>query len=478
MISWMQHNKKYLIITLWISVITFVGAGFVGWGSYSYGSKSRAIAKIGDVEIKLSEFQITYSNLYGYYSQMFGGNFDESMAKKLRLQESAFNILKREALLINLANEYGLSVLDEEIAKNIYQNHNFFKDGKFDRQQYELILQNSGLTPKEYEARLYKVILISKLQELLKMPTTPFEEEVISSLLKLKDKIELKILTTSDVNVTLSNDEVKAYWELNKNQYLSDELYTISYIETPLVDKLYTEDEIQNFYNTHALEYNDKLENVKSQVIEDMLKKESKKSAMKDYIAFKKGTYTGNVQTTTVGEINLLLSSEDLNELKKLKVSGVMKPKYSNGVFITAKLDKIQPPQIQPFDEVKEIVMEELSQQKREEKILEIAKNSYQKFEGEVIGYVGINDADKISTLQLQEANQLLTTIFTQSVESGFVKLGSKVAMYRVLEQKSDDDNNSDNISDATKGLKEKILDDNLIKKLEYYYSIETYFKG
>ncbi len=32
MITWMQRHKKWLVITIWISTIAFVGAGFVGWG--------------------------------------------------------------------------------------------------------------------------------------------------------------------------------------------------------------------------------------------------------------------------------------------------------------------------------------------------------------------------------------------------------------------------------------------------------------
>jgi peptidyl-prolyl cis-trans isomerase D len=52
MISWMQKHNKYLIVTIWIATIAFIGAGFVGWGSYSYGSKVSAIAQVGDVDIK------------------------------------------------------------------------------------------------------------------------------------------------------------------------------------------------------------------------------------------------------------------------------------------------------------------------------------------------------------------------------------------------------------------------------------------
>ena len=51
MISWMQKNNKYLVWTIWVATFAFIGAGFVGWGSYSFGSKAGNIAKVGEVEI-------------------------------------------------------------------------------------------------------------------------------------------------------------------------------------------------------------------------------------------------------------------------------------------------------------------------------------------------------------------------------------------------------------------------------------------
>ena len=39
MITWMQRHKKWLVFTIWTCTIAFVGAGFVGWGAYNYGSK-------------------------------------------------------------------------------------------------------------------------------------------------------------------------------------------------------------------------------------------------------------------------------------------------------------------------------------------------------------------------------------------------------------------------------------------------------
>lgn len=90
MITWMQRHKKWLVITIWISTIAFVGAGFVGWGSYDYGSKGGVVATVGNKEVTVEEYQQEYSNLYGEYSRMFGPMFSKELAQQLRLEDIAF----------------------------------------------------------------------------------------------------------------------------------------------------------------------------------------------------------------------------------------------------------------------------------------------------------------------------------------------------------------------------------------------------
>lgn len=93
MITWMQRHKKWLVITIWISTIAFVGAGFVGWGSYNYGSKGSVVATIGNKEINFEELNKEYSSLYGQYAQLFGDSFNQELAKQLRLEDIALSQL-------------------------------------------------------------------------------------------------------------------------------------------------------------------------------------------------------------------------------------------------------------------------------------------------------------------------------------------------------------------------------------------------
>ena len=71
MITWMQRHKKWLVVTLWISVFAFVGAGFVGWGSYDYSKSNSTVAKVGLREVSLNDVQNEYSSLYNQYQSIY-----------------------------------------------------------------------------------------------------------------------------------------------------------------------------------------------------------------------------------------------------------------------------------------------------------------------------------------------------------------------------------------------------------------------
>jgi peptidyl-prolyl cis-trans isomerase D len=478
MIGWMQNNKKYLIVTLWISTFAFVGAGFVGWGSYQYGSKGRSIATVGSEEIELSDFQMVYSNLYGYYSQMFKGQFDEEMAKRFGLQDTAFNILKREALLLNLAKEYRLKSLDVEIARAIYENQSFFKDGNFSREQYQTVLKSSRMTPADYEKRVAKDILIEKLNSLLGVSLTPFESELFKNLFGISDKFELKMISSDSIEISVTEDEVAKYWELNRENYKTEEQFKISHFTSSMIDREPSEEELKSFYSEHQFEFVGSFEDNIDSVKEKLIQKESKKEAMKSYLAFKKGNYQGEVSSSTVGEINLILGSDEMRELKAMKSGEIMKPKLMNGEFVTVRLDEVVPPEVEKFESVKDLVEVELTAKKREEKLLEVAKAEVKGFTGEKSDFLRLGDAGNLPTVPAPDKQRFLQEVFSQQTESGFVKVTNGIVLYRIVDQKFDTEAIDSISAEEIIDLKYKIQGDMLIKKLEYHYPTQVFFNS
>jgi len=189
MISWMQKHNKYLVWTIWIATIAFIGAGFVGWGSYNLGSKAGNVAKVGDIEIKQSKLNSAYSNLYGQYNQMMQGKLDEKKAKEMGLIKQAFATLATQAKLLNFAKDSGIITSDEEVAETLEKIPAFQKNGVFNKDIYQAYLSHQRLKAKVFEASLREEITINKTLALLKVDALPLETETVSAVLFLPSQV-------------------------------------------------------------------------------------------------------------------------------------------------------------------------------------------------------------------------------------------------------------------------------------------------
>ena len=484
MITWMQKHKKWLIITIWISTIAFIGAGFVGWGAYTYGDKASAVAKVGKVEITLSEFQKAYSNLYNQYAQMFKGNFDKEKAKAFGLEKQALKRLIDQALILNLAKEYEVSVSDEELAKSIAALPYFQKEGKFDKQLYKQILSQNNLKIKEFEESMRKELTIAKTLHLLPVQTSPNETRIADTLFNIADKIKYKLLTTNDIKVDVTQKDLKAFWEQNKEKFKTDVAYVIEYTLQKPLHKKYNDKEIQEYYNdnkTHFRASDGKimpLEKAKAKVIAELDTKETKKAALKSYINFKKGKTTA-AKKATISASNNPFNAEVLSKVASLSpTSPYLKPVAYNNSYLIVKLVSIIPAKVKSFEEAKAEVLPLYVAQKKKENLLKLAKNSVATFDGTVSDFVTLKESDKLKNLSPKTAKKFLSELFQKQSKRGFVVIDNEdIVLYDILEQKllTNTHKESAKVIDQ---IKQNLFDENLIKTLRSKYDIEIYYKG
>jgi len=485
MISWMQKHKKYLVITIWISTIAFVGAGFVGWGSYKFGSSSSDIAKVGDTEITIKEFNQRYQNIFSAYNKAMGGKLDEESAKKMGLDKLVLNQLIQEALLVQFAKDNNLIVTDEEVAQKIASMEIFYENGTFSKKRYLELLATNHIRPKDFEASLKKEILLQKVQMLLEPKIVPLEFDTIGSALFIGDKIEYRVLSDKDISVSVTEEELKKYYNSHKDEFLTPKKYILKLITlnpaTIKVDKK----ELQSYYQEHKLQYTDKdgkilpFKEAKALVMKDYQKYKAKKEALREYIAFKKG------KTQAQKELEVALNDPKyqplLQKIKK-EVGSFSKPIFFEGEYWIVKLNRVIQPEPIPYKKAKDKVKKAYLAQKIAKMLLKKAKEMVKKgFSGiKTKDFITREDVDKIKNLSPFEAATFLNKLFTQQKPQGFISLSqNKVILYKILGQKLIMENkiskNKDMIESNAKNLKEKLQNINLIKKLEKIYPIEIY---
>ncbi|WP_187646788.1 peptidylprolyl isomerase [Nitrosophilus labii] len=488
MISWMQKHKKWLVITIWISTIAFVGAGFVGWGAYQYGSSAGTVAKVGDIKIDTKEFQQRYSNIYAYYNNMFQGNFDQKKAKELGLDKEALNSLVTEALFLNLAKDLGLTVLEDEVKDKIISMKEFQNNGVFDKKLYLEVLKRAGIKPKKFEKSIEKEILLSKLQDILKPVLTPLEFDTFGSALFMGDKIKYKVLTSKDINLNYSKEELKKYWEKNKNQYLTEPMYEISILWVEPDNVEISEKELKEYYTKNRLKFSDdngkikSFEEAKSEVKEALRLKKAKKKALKEYLKFKKGEISATEQKTLPLD-NSLIPSNIMKEIAQKNEKKYLKPKLIGKKYAIIRLDRKISSRPKSFEEAKNEVLGDFLKEKSAEELKKMAQEMYKNFDGKVTGYISRDDLDKLPPLKEVEAAEFLNKLFTTQKAEGYILLdNNKAVVYNILDQKlvrkNKIDKNRAFITDNSIKVKEATLNSRLLDVLQKSYEIEIFYKG
>ncbi len=487
MITWMQRHRKYLVITIWISTFAFIGAGFVGWGQYSYGDKAGAVAKVGDIAISQREWQQAYSRLYGQYNKVFQGNFDEKQAESFGLKQQAMRQVVEQALILNLANSYNLEVTKDELSKVIIKQDMFFDNGKFSKKLYINVLKQNNLNVTDYEKDLRNSLLIQKVLSLFQSEPLALEEKVIATASAIADKIEYKVLSSADVTLDTSNAALKAFWQARQQNYMNDPSYTLKIIVQEPVSAEADDAAINEYYTANRTDFTDDdgkildLELAKDAVVAALNDKATNKQALRSYIAFKKNKLDSSVNVTelTISKEKNPYTPEIFSEVAALNItSPYMKPRKVGNSYVIIKLEKTNPAVAKSFEEAKPAVIAEYKSAQTAQKLQELARKSFENFSGQVSEYIKPDSEAPLAGLDSEERKEFVSKLFAATQKRGIINVSAdKVVLFKILDQKIEPAVDAAQAEKVAR-LKASIFNASLIKMLEKKYPVESYVGG
>ncbi len=489
MISWMQKHNKYLIVTIWIATIAFIGAGFVGWGSYSYGSKVSAIAQVGDVDIKKAKWDMTYSNLYQQYNQMLNGKFDEAQAKEMGLSQQAFKTVETQARLLNLANEFGIIISDDELAEKIANIKGFQKNGIFNKTIYTSYLRNMRMKANLFEEILKDDFKIEKLLSMLNSDSSSFEQSFLVNAFNVSDKIKYQVITPNDINITIDENGLQKYWQEHKSEYMVPQKYVLDMLWTESQNIVVSTAEVEDFYKNNSFNYIEDggkqltLTEANSTLIQDLKLKKVKKDAQKKYIAFKKGKIEKS-ETVTIAVDSLKLTSEIWDEIKLRSINDILKPKIVGDKFVSLKIIKILDSKEMTFKEAKELAIPQYKALLSSESMSKMAENKLNDIkdsnESLISEYITLDKPIQLKKLSDIENKDFMQKLFISNKEKGIITVRNKMIIYNIIDQKisSIDSNNTNMILDTMNQMKKSDFQSSLLEDLEKKYETKMYIKG
>lgn len=437
----MQKHKKYLMVVVWISSFAFLAAGFVGWGTYSFSSASGAAAVVGDRQISIDRLQREYARLYNVYNQLFNGTLDDEQAKKLGIEEQALNTLISRALMLNYAHDVGLRVSQEEIIHTLTAMDTFQSNGKFDETIYKRLLADNQMHPKDFEEELSEGILLQKLDALLEIPLTPLEIQTISNAIFSKDHLKIQILNQSTITFNPTEEEVKKYWEENKDIYQTERGYELLKVSVNSDSISVHTEALRKHYEDFKNQFLDEsgqllpFSKAKDKVITHYKSSQAEKESLKEYISLRKGE-NKKAESLTIYEGDSNYDTEFFNLLSQAKEQETLKPIKTEEGFITLKIQKIIPSETKNYEDAKNDATEDFIAFKKTQLLQEQATTLLADFKGTDVGYISRENKATLSGLNTQESQDFIAQLFNKTEAKGYILLKDKAILYEILDQR------------------------------------------
>ena len=256
----MESFRK--VIKGWLGKVLLVlfltPLALVGIEGYFSGGKSEDTAKlVNGQEISKKELETltkTFKEQYLAYA-----NGDETLLNQSFIQNKAMDTLVARTLLLQQAEELGISLSDAQIEQMVAQQPNFQENGKFSESLYANYLRSVGMTSQALIANLRK-------DHALKMLTSTFMDYALVSKLDIEQianlQTEQRTLHLASIklddykkNVKVTPQEIAAYYNKHQNSFKQVASVDVDYVVlTPAnvapANTQVTEAELQQAYAT------------------------------------------------------------------------------------------------------------------------------------------------------------------------------------------------------------------------------------
>ncbi len=243
-----------------VVVLAFIGTIFLVWGHGGKGDRQEnLLAKVYDYDITYHEYRNEYLQLIKQYRQMYRNQWTEELIEKLNLRKQAFDNIVNQYILLHAAKEWDIRISEEEIMDHIRALPIFKIDGAFNEDLYLQRLGMANVTPLKFQGDIFRYLLFTKVQERIaggfKISNTELWNNYVKENEKLKADYILVQVDRFIPEVQIVLDEIKGYYETNKEKYRYAERRSVEYLyfrpKDFEADANVTETEIKRYYNLH-----------------------------------------------------------------------------------------------------------------------------------------------------------------------------------------------------------------------------------
>ena len=240
-----------------ILVLIAVPFALFGLQNYTNGGSEAALAEVGSYKIYLSDVNRAYQQRVAELKEQYGEKYSADKFDDNALRSEALNRLVQEQLVMHTIEQDGYIVSNEAILAVISSLEAFKKEGRFDKDLYDQLLRERGLTTQDFVEKvkvgLERDQFINSIIE-----TTMVDDSEVDDFYRLNNQTrDIKYATISIDSflnqVDVTDEELNTNYAQNEHLYTIPEQASIDYVELSLSDLQSTvdatADELLSFYN-------------------------------------------------------------------------------------------------------------------------------------------------------------------------------------------------------------------------------------
>ncbi|HCD1614841.1 TPA: peptidylprolyl isomerase [Serratia marcescens] len=372
-------NHVVLKIILALIILSFV---LTGVGNYLIGGSGDYAAKVNGQTIERAQLEQAFQSERSRMQQQLGDQFSALAGNEGYMQQMRRQVLSQlidNMLLDQYAKKLGLAVSDDQIKDAIRKAPYFQTNGQFDNAKYLDLIGRMGYTADNFAQSMRQQLVNQQVIQAFGESgfVLPSESQAMAALVLQERDVRLATIDLNALQAKQSagDDELKAYYDQNKNSFIAPEQVKVSYIPldaASMQDKVkVSEEDINAYYDQHKSSYgqperkNYSVIQLKTEAEANAALDELKKGA--DFATLAKEKSTDIISRRTGGELGWLEPETTADELKqanlteKGQLSGVVK---SSVGYLIVRLNDIEPEKLKPLSEVHDAIAKQVQQEK------------------------------------------------------------------------------------------------------------------
>jgi len=376
-------GKSIMAVVMGLLVISFA---IWGIGDIFRGFGLSTVAKIGKTEINIEQFRSYYNDRLQAMSRRIGRPLTQDQARALGLDRQLMGQLIAETTLDERARELRLNLSDAEIAQQITQDKTFAgPSGQFDRARFEALIRNANYNEARYVAEQRRLLVRRELADTISGGITPpnvtlaaiarFQNET-----RTLDYLALGPAQAGEIPAPTA-EELTSYFEERKVLFRAPEYRKLVLIVlTPAEQARWQtvpDAEARKVYDDNTDKYGTPERRHLRQIVfsnpEDARAAAEKIAGGTSFeaVAAERGLKESDIDLGTIAK-SALVDPAVANAAFALKEGEVSAPVQGRFGTVLVQAVKIEPAQMQPFEQVAQQIKAEIASNRARSEIVDL----------------------------------------------------------------------------------------------------------